>query len=176
MAGVQESRTVGTGPALADDGGPIGVIDVQLAVTARNTELLRRRAREPGELDRAAYLILRALGRLSSADINELATVLGLDASTVGRQVAALADQGLVRREPAPDDRRRSVVSATADGRDRAALTSALRQGRTRELLAGWDDESLAEFAGLLARYNAAVAAHYMTGLHLDSTGPDEAD
>jgi DNA-binding MarR family transcriptional regulator len=148
----------------------LGLIEVQVAIMARNTELLRRRSREPGELERAAYLILRALRRMGSADINGLAVVLGLDASTVGRQVGVLADEGLVDRAPDPGDRRRSVVSPSEEGLRRVALTSELRRGRTQVLLDEWESGDLDRFGELLRHYNAAVAAHYMTGLSPDET------
>ena len=143
----------------------VGVIEVQAAIIARNTELLRRRAMGQLELERSAYLTLRALAHDGPADINTLAARLGLDASTVGRQVTGLAGDGLVERTPSADDRRRSIVAIRGDGRDRLAITEALRRERTTELLDDWSIADLEQFGDYLRRYNAAVASAYMTGL-----------
>jgi DNA-binding MarR family transcriptional regulator len=70
----------------------------------------------PSELDRAAYLILRALCTLGFTDINGLAAVLGLDSSTVGRQIAGVAGENLVSRSPADEDRRRAVIVSSEEG------------------------------------------------------------
>lgn len=140
----------------------VQVIEVQGAVLVRNFELLRRRG--DSDLDRAGYLLLRALEALGPSDINTLAAALGLDPSTAGRQVAAMQAAGLVRRGCAPDDRRRAIVAATADGRRRMAAASKRRRKRTAELLADWSEADLRTLADMFTRYNAAVAQRYLTG------------
>jgi DNA-binding MarR family transcriptional regulator len=139
-----------------------GKIEVQAAVLTRNFELLRRRAAHPDELDRAEYLILRALARLGPSSINELADALGLDPSTVGRQVAALEEAGLIGRTQDPQDRRRAIVASTAVGRRRMNLTSSKRTARTRDLLADWTPEELSALAEAFAHYNQAVARRHL--------------
>jgi len=119
---------------------------------------------DPSELERSAYLTLRALAHRGPADINTLAARLGLDASTVGRQVTGLADDGLVERTPSADDRRHSIVAIRGEGRDRLAITEALRRERTTELLDDWSAVDLERVGEYLRRYNAAVASAYMTG------------
>ena len=140
-------------------------LEVQLTVLVRNSELLWRRGAPDGEVERAGYLILRALDSVGSIDITELAEVLGVDASTVGRQVASLADAGLVARAPGEADRRRSVVSISPSGRDRLHVTAAGRRERTARLVEDWGQAELRSLATLLARYNHAVAERYMTGI-----------
>lgn len=148
-----------------EEGEVVDAIEIQLTIMARNTELLRRRDVTSGELERAAYLILRAVERLGSTDINDLATALGLDPSTAGRQVAALAGERLVIRRSDAADRRRSVITVSDEGRRRLALTAERRRQRTEELVEGWPESERERFAALLSRYNAAVAQRYMTGL-----------
>lgn len=138
-------------------------IEVQTAVLTRNFELLRRRAAYPDELDRAEYLILRALTRLGPSSINHLADALGLDPSTVGRQVTVLEDAGLAERTQDPQDRRRTIVASTPTGRRRMKLTSARRQARTKELLGDWSTEELSTLADAFTRYNRAVARRHLT-------------
>ena len=87
-----------------DDGSPeaLDVIERQAAVLVRNFELLHRRTDIHDDLDRAEYLLLRMLSESGSQDITTLAALLGLDPSTAGRQVSALARQGLVERHRGP--------------------------------------------------------------------------
>lgn len=139
-------------------------IETQSAVLVRNFELLRRRGGAAGELDRAHYLLLSTLDAAGSSDIGTLAGVLGLDPSTVGRQVAAMAADGLVRRGAAEDDRRRSVVVATPAGIERMRATRRRRRGEVSSLLAGWSPDDLQTLAEMFTRYNAAVTEKYVLG------------
>lgn len=139
-----------------------GAIEVQGAVLTRNFELLRRRAPEPPEVDRAGYLILRTLDRLGSSSIGALADALGLDPSTAGRQVGVLEHDGLVERVCDPHDRRRMIVGMTAEGSRRMVETGRRRTRRTEGLLGDWPEEDLAALAEMFRRYNEAVAAHYL--------------
>ncbi|TWP39040.1 MarR family winged helix-turn-helix transcriptional regulator [Leekyejoonella antrihumi] len=155
-----------TAPVAArDEADPVAVIEVQAAVLTRNFELLRRRSGFDSQLDRAGYLLLLALDSLGPSDIGTLAAALGLDPSTVGRQVAAAEGKGLVTRNPDPQDRRRSVVTASPDGLARMAELSVARQRRTTKMLAGWSVEDLAQLARMFTRYNEEVAHHYFTGI-----------
>ena len=147
----------------ADDLDALEVLEVQTAVLARNLELLRRRGDVYGELDKASYLLLRTLEAVGPSDITTLAAALGLDPSTVGRQVTALRDHGLVERTADSQDRRRGIVSATEEGRARLAHTRAQRRVRTAELLRGWSEAELRALGGLLVKYNHAVARDYFT-------------
>ena len=140
----------------------LDVIEEQAAMLVRNFEMLRRRSTD-GQLDRAGYLLLRALQRLGPSDINTLACALGLDPSTAGRQVAAVEADGLVRRKPAPNDRRRSIIDATAEGRRRMRRTSEKRRRIAADLLDDWSDEDQRLLGEMFTRYNAAVAKHYLT-------------
>lgn len=69
----------------------------------------------------------------------ELAKALYFNKSTVTRQIAALERQGLVRREPSPEDRRCQLVYPT----ERALEIVP----KVRELVCGWNDHLLAELS-----------------------------
>ncbi|HVW44818.1 MAG TPA: MarR family transcriptional regulator [Amycolatopsis sp.] len=146
----------------ADSVDAIEVIEVQMAVVARNLELLRRRGGLYGELDKAGYLLLRTLQASGPADIATLAAALGLDPSTVGRQVMALRADGLVERTADSQDRRRGIVSATSQGLARLAHTRERRRERTAELLEGWNEDDLRALGSMLVKYNRAVARDYL--------------
>jgi DNA-binding MarR family transcriptional regulator len=140
----------------------LGVIVVASAVLVRNFELLRRRASAGTDLDRSEYLLLRTLAAIGPADICGLAAALGLDPSTVGRQVAVMAGKGLVERSPAPNDRRRSSVSPTPAGIATMNTARAERRDATADLLEGWSERDLRTLATMFTKYNRAIAEHYL--------------
>lgn len=137
-------------------------IEVQAAVLTRNFELLRRRRSQLLEVDRAEYLLLRTLADLGASSIGRLAEALGLDASTLGRQVGALEREGWAERVADPDDGRRSIVRITAAGRGAMRRTSRERRRRTEEMLGHWSEEELRALATSFRRYNAEVTRHYL--------------
>ena len=153
----------------------LGVIEVASAMLVRNLELLRRRSDVHAELDRAEYLLLRILDESGPSDICSLATALGLDPSTAGRQVVALEAEGLVHRAPAEDDRRRTIITPTAEGRQRVTATRTRRSEETGRLLSGWSDGDLRALATMFTRYNQAVASRYATASRTDRASPPAA-
>lgn len=138
-------------------------IELQSAVLVRHFEMLRRRSDIYSELERAEYLLLRTLDRDGPADICGLASALGLDPSTAGRQVTTLAERGLVLREPSSADRRRSIVTLTEEGRDAMGRVRRQRRQATRELLAGWTEEERRVLADVFTRYNRTVGEAYLS-------------
>ncbi len=141
----------------------IGVIERQTAVLMRHFELLCRRTDVHDELDRAEYLMLCTLDDCGPADINGLATSLGLDPSTAGRQVSKLQSEGLVVRSPAPGDRRRSIITPTVEGVRRMETVRRRRMESVADLLAGWSEEDLRTLGAMFGGYNRAVAAKHLT-------------
>ncbi|MFE9248622.1 MarR family winged helix-turn-helix transcriptional regulator [Streptomyces sp. NPDC007088] len=160
-------------PAAARPSPLIDRIERQTAFLNRNFELLHRRSTIHDHLDRAEYLMLRTLtagepGAASprdagATDINRLATMLGLDPSTAGRQVAALRRKGLVVTSPDPADRRRSLVTPTGEGLERVARVRRLRAEGFGELLEGWSEDDLRTLGDMFQKYNRAVARRYLT-------------
>jgi DNA-binding MarR family transcriptional regulator/GNAT superfamily N-acetyltransferase len=61
--------------------------------------------------------VLYELGQVADVDFAGLRRTLDLDAGYLSRLLARLEDQGLVRRERAPEDGRRQRVALTEDGR-----------------------------------------------------------
>ncbi|WP_280347873.1 MarR family winged helix-turn-helix transcriptional regulator [Pseudomonas sp. BN414] len=72
----------------------------------------------------AQYSLLKNLARLDQPSITSLADALGLDRSTLGRNLKVLEGKGLVQLEGGEDQRNR-LVSLTAAGQ--ASLDEALR-------------------------------------------------
>jgi DNA-binding MarR family transcriptional regulator len=141
---------------------PLDVIELATAVLVRNFELLRRRGAVHNHLDRAEYLLLRTLATTGPADICTLGAGLGLDPSTVGRQVSAMAGKGLVERRQDETDRRRTVVSPTTSGLADLRAERAARRAATATLLSGWAEQDLEALGDMFTRYNKAITEHYL--------------
>jgi len=148
-----------------DEASPaLAVIERQTAVLIRNIEMIYRRTDLHDVLDRASYLLLRTLDESGPMDINSLAAALGLDPSTAGRQVCVLKDAGLVERSPAPEDRRRSIITPTGEGLRRMETVGGRPTENVADLLAGWSAADLGTLGAMFDKYNRAIAAKYLIG------------
>ena len=97
----------------------------------------------------AALVKLHDLGEVSQ---NELGRRTAMDAATMQGVIKRLLARGLIDRKPDPEDRRRVVLSLTADGR--ALIAAVMPNGRaiTDETLAGLSDVERRSFLSLLKR------------------------
>ncbi|MGW1197906.1 MarR family winged helix-turn-helix transcriptional regulator [Streptomyces sp. NPDC002536] len=140
-----------------------GVLDAlqhQVAVFARRAEQTRLGGvgRVHNTMDRAAYLLLNRLDQEGPMGVKALAAGMGIDSSTVTRQVAPLVDTGLVKRTSHPEDGRAVVLQLSPRGKAR------LEEVRTsrRELMAlcteGWTEDERDTFCSLLTRFNSALS------------------
>ncbi len=109
--------------------------------------------------DRAALVLLHPLVRLGPLRQGALAEQVRADPSTVSRHVAALVQEGLVRRVADESDGRATRLLVTDAGlaaleqlgRDRAAVV--------QRITADWQPDDLATFTGLLGRFLDDLAA-----------------
>lgn len=100
----------------------------------------------------AATAALAAVVATGPARVSEVAEQMGLDLSTVSRQVAHLRREGLVEATPDASDGRSQRLTATPAG---LALLRAERRRLVDALstrLTGWDDADLGALTGLLDR------------------------
>ena len=148
---------------MTDTAAALDVLELATAVLVRNFELLRRRSDVYKELDKSEYLLLRTLDQLGPVDISTLASAVGLDPSTAGRQVTGMRDRELVTKMHDSTDRRRCIIAPTELGLELMALTRQRRLATSAELLGDWTPDELRTFAELLTRHNDAVAARYLT-------------
>ena len=98
---------------------------------------LSKRMRTTIGLTGPQRLVVRVLGRASELSAGELAAVLHVHQSTLTAILERLEQDGIVSRVSASDDRRRAVLSLTADGRalDRAkrgTVEAAVRRALVR--------------------------------------------
>jgi DNA-binding MarR family transcriptional regulator len=132
----------------------------EVAVFARRAEQTRLGGLGPARnsMDRAAYLLLSKLDQAGPTGVKALAAGMGIDSSTVTRQVAPLVDSGLVDRSADPDDGRAVVLRLSPRGSSRLDEVRASRRKLITLLTTGWTDEERESFHLLLSRFNGAVA------------------
>ena len=148
-----------TGTATVGAADALHVIETEMAVLARTLERLSRRGGIHRRMDRAGYLLLRTLEETGPLSVTCLAERMGLDGSTVTRQVAALEREGLATRRSDPADRRSAIVAPTPRGRGLMGEVQRLRREKFEVLLDGWTDRERDELGRLLARLNRAIAS-----------------
>ncbi|MDN3353584.1 MarR family transcriptional regulator [Actinomadura sp. DC4] len=110
--------------------------------------------REAGvTLDRTLFPLLVGIQRFGPIGVVELADKSGRDHTTISRQVAKLADLGLVDRRPSPIDRRVREAVISSAGRDVTDKIDAARLRLNTPVFADWSDRDLFEIERLFHRY-----------------------
>lgn len=120
---------------------------------------LNRRLRQQadlGDLTRSQLNVLSRLDREGPATVSDLARAEGVRPQSMGATVAALEEAGLVRRDPDPDDRRKSPISLSDAAREQIATDRLIRQDWLQHALSReFSDaelERVREALGLLSR------------------------
>jgi DNA-binding MarR family transcriptional regulator len=106
------------------------------------------------DLDGAAYGLLALLEDAGPLRASDLVVRLGLDKSTVSRQIASLVELGLVDRAADPTDGRAQVLTPSAEGSARLSQIRDVRRARWEADLSGWPAEDVATLGELLSRLN----------------------
>jgi DNA-binding MarR family transcriptional regulator len=130
----------------------VRTLSEQLPRFMRLVHALKTQMAKTENRDRAALVLLFPLKRLGPLRQGALADLVHADPSTVSRHVAALVEQGLVRRVADESDGRASRLHVTDAGH---AAHEALRHERERHLAAvtsGWDVDDLAALTTLFGR------------------------
>mgnify|MGYP001988573275 CR=1 FL=1 len=103
------------------------------------------------DLDGAAFGLLALLQDTGPLRASDLVARLGLDKSTVSRQVASLVGLGLVDRSADPGDGRAQVLTPSAEGAARLAQIRDARRERWEADLGDWPAEDVARLAEQVA-------------------------
>jgi MarR family transcriptional regulator for hemolysin len=101
-----------------------------------------------------SYLpVLRALSEGGALPQKDLVRLARVEQPTMTEMLARMERDGLVEREPNPDDRRGSLTSLTRSARTRfPKARKTLREGE-REAMEGFSDEEKALFLEFLQRF-----------------------
>ncbi|MGV9883481.1 MarR family winged helix-turn-helix transcriptional regulator [Streptomyces sp. NPDC003006] len=145
----------------ASEPGLLDSLQHQVAVFARRAEQTRLGGvgQVRNSMDRAAYLLLNRLDKEGPMGVKALAASMGIDSSTVTRQVAPLVDTGLVKRTSHPEDGRAVVLQLSPRGQARLDEVRSSRRELMAELTQDWDPEERESFCALLTRFNSALSA-----------------
>jgi DNA-binding MarR family transcriptional regulator len=140
-----------------DDADPLDVLETEMALLQRALERLGRRSDIHQDLDRASYLLARTLQATGPISVKDLASRLGLDATTVTRQVATMEGPGLLYRRGDPSDGRVNLIELSPKGHRTMSGVQRARRERVRHLFTGWARRDQLELGRLLGRFNDAV-------------------
>jgi DNA-binding MarR family transcriptional regulator len=127
----------------------------------RQLSSMIRRSRELSnelhpDLSLIAYTFLHLVESTPEIQASDLAERLGLDKSTVSRQLNQLIDRGLLDREGGRPGRRGDPLSLTPLGRRVLAADADRVRQRVTCWLAEWSGGEIASFAAMIARFNAS--------------------
>ncbi len=150
----------------------IAELEEALAFLVRGLEAVQRLRDYP--LERAHYLLIGLIEREGPQSVGAAARHLLLDNSTVTRQVAVMARQGLIRKVAHPQDARSSLLEVTPKGHAEAARMRAERLLRLGRLFRDWSEEDRQAGARVIDRLNASlvdVASAAQAGKLEDGTG-----
>jgi DNA-binding MarR family transcriptional regulator len=154
------------------DTGLLEALQHEVAVFARRAEQSRLGGvgQVRNSMDRAAYLLLNRLDKEGPMGVKALAASMGIDSSTVTRQVAPLVDTGLVKRTSHPEDGRAVVLQLSPRGLSRLEEVRSSRRQLMAELTRDWAPEERDAFCTLLTRFNSALSARTaVTGFSVES-------
>src|SRR4051812_13187097 len=137
----------------------------QVALFARRAEQTRLGGvgKARNSMDRAAYLLLNRLDIEGPMGVKALAEGMGIDSSTVTRQVAPLVDSGLVKRTSHPEDGRAVVLALSPRGRTRLEEVRTSRKQLMAQVTEEWSEDEREVFCDLLGRFNLALSEWHAT-------------
>ena len=114
----------------------------------RSLELVARNAKV--DVDRSSIMILMSLHRLGPMRLSDLAVDIGLDRSTISRQVAAAVRAGYVQKTDDAADARASTLTLTARGQTARQKLSQAWRDILLDIFATWSQEDQAQFGRLI--------------------------
>lgn len=119
----------------------------------------RLRTRHPeDQVDPSTFPLAKQLMCTDAMRVSDLAANIGLDASTVSRQIKQLEDKGIVERTDDPADGRASLVRLSSHGRATTQAAFQRRLNRIQGVLEPWSVKDRAQLQQLLTRLAADLA------------------
>jgi len=106
------------------------------------------------------YGLLRAIDGLEEPFITEIGQVLGIDQTTVTRNVEKLASSGLVICTHAPEDSRKKLVQLTPLGAESLEKAQPCWEKAQQHMVAGLGDDDVQQLLRLLAKVSRIAGAN----------------
>lgn len=135
-------------------------IETEVGVLIRRVRrVVRERAASVHpDLQPASYLMLGYVRDHGPVRASAMCVVFGIDKGAVSRHAQHLLDLGLVDRQPDPEDGRATLLTVSDEGLRRMDAVGEDRRKVLDERLGDWTPTELADFAGMLRRYNDALS------------------
>jgi DNA-binding MarR family transcriptional regulator len=137
----------------------VRTLSEQLPRFMRLVHALKTQMAKTDSRDRAALVLLFPLVRLGPLRQGALAELVHADPSTVSRHVAALVEQGFVRRIADETDGRASRLVVTDAGHTALEALRREREHHLAHVTSGWDTGELAALTTLFGRLLDDIAA-----------------
>lgn len=109
------------------------------------------------DLRGVGLIMLQVIMRKGPLTATGIAQMLDMDKAVVSRQLAKLRDLGLVEAEPAPEDRRVTLLTASSRAQELLDGIRVKWAGAYHERFRGWSDEELRDLRSGLHRFNATA-------------------
>jgi DNA-binding MarR family transcriptional regulator len=122
-----------------------------LRTVARRMTAIYDEALDPVGINLAQFSLLRKIGRLDHASLTALAAAVGLDRSTIGRNVHVLERLGLVVIESG-NDHREATVRLSVAGTDTLGRAQPLWRKAQERVRAAFGITAIERMRDLLAR------------------------
>ncbi|RCK69392.1 MarR family transcriptional regulator [Desertihabitans brevis] len=123
-------------------------------------------------LDPHTFMLLTTVREHSPLRVQDLAALLGLDASTASRHVKSLEAAGLVERAADPDDRRASLVRISQRGEDAWTADRDTRSALLHQTIESWAPDDRERLTSLLIRLNGELDRLQTDALDPERTNP----
>lgn len=98
------------------------------------------------------YGLLKCVEALPEPFISDIGRVLGMDQTTVTRNIEKLERAGLVEAKPYPGDPRKKMVCLSSSGRDKLAEARPLWEAAQKRVRDGMSEDELATLLRLLGK------------------------
>jgi DNA-binding MarR family transcriptional regulator len=109
-----------------------------------------------GDVESAMVLLLHTVAETGPVRASALAASVQSDLSTVSRQAATLVANGMLERRADPVDGRAGLLALTPAGEAALAEHVQRRAAFFENVLDGWTEEEMGQFAGQLARFTVS--------------------
>lgn len=110
------------------------------------------------QVDRAGYLVLRAVEADGPMRLTDLAARLQVEPSTMSRHAAELTSRGWLEKQPDRADRRACLLAVTETGHAIVTGIEKARRNVLQSVLSDWEPEERERFVHLTERFVAGLA------------------